>query len=253
MARDSLSSRSAVTVRPLLACLATALLMAGSAAAQPAPGTPADAERAAVRLVEAARDRDWLALSVFVDPQTVADVAREVPATAEDLERILSEWATDLSDSLAYAGMPDAGEKARAASLAGRMRALYTAGQPDEQTVMARVLALAAGCDPASPLSLLDPIRYAPVRADVRADGTIEAIGRLSATVDGEVVEGLIATPLRWSESCWIVADVAPEARDIELNPVARFLALGPYDWAYAPVAAVLADVNGTMPGCVRE
>ncbi len=236
--------------------LTTTFLAAGSAVAQP---TPASAGQAAVRLVEAARARDWPALAAFVDPQTFAEVAAGFPATAdaadEEIRALLAmidpDRPTERPGASGESHLPAAGSEPQVAlRLARWMRSLYGTGPLDGQTVMARVLALVALCDPNTPLSSFDGVGYAPVRVDVRPDGTVEAIGRLTATVGGEPIEGLAVTPLRWTEGRWTVDGGISAARDAELNPAADMLTLGALDWMYGMVAAFQADADGTVPGC---
>ncbi len=251
---------SPLTIRPLLACLVAALLTAASAAAQAAPGTPA--EQAAARLVEATRGRDLSALATFVDPKIAEKLAKGFPATAaesdEEMRALLLQQGVDadsLLEALHASGpgtLPDGILDLRIlVSMGVWMRSLYGDGSLDAQSVTERVLSLAARCNPELPLALFDSVRYDPVRADVRADGTVEVIGRISATIDGETRDRLTVTPLWWTEGRWTVASGEVEARDAELNPVAEFLGLSALDLMYLVVQSVQADVEGTVPGCL--
>ena len=236
-----------------------ALLVAGTAAAQ--TGTPADAERAAVRLVEAVRARDMPALAAFVDPQTVADVLEGFPDTDQEydaaLRAALGGQPVDVDSLLEAIRLPrqvvppgSAPATAAIVRLFRSMRALQAGVPPGSQAMMTRVLTVVVRCASDSMLALFDSLGYDPVRADRRADGTVEAIGRVSGTADGEHVEGLIVTPLRWTEGRWTVSDRAPEARDAEMNPLAGLLGPGSLDWAYALATALQADMEGTTSGC---
>lgn len=253
-----------MTARLRLASLAAALLISAGAAAQPAPGTPADAELAAVRLVDAVRARDWRSLATFVDPEITAVLGMGFAETTRDIEdELRSALDMDDADSLVAAvratgyvtppGVdPDLGVLVH---MVDWMRALSADGRPDGQTLVERVLALVAGCTPASesPLSAFDDVTYTPVRADVRDDGTVEVVGMFSRAIEGEPEEILAVTPLRWTGDRWTVTVGPFAARDAELNPAAEIVSGDPDGWLYGVVYAMRADVRGDMPGCSRD
>lgn len=240
----------------VLAGCAAALLAAGSAAAQPAPGTPADAEATVVRLVEAVHARDWLALAAFVDTTGAQGLSNLFPATAEEalaqLSAMIGAEGTDVDSLFAAADDPAARGPASTARRYRRLLDVLYADGPQGQTALtARMLALAARCDSDSALSRIDAVRYTPVRALVRADGTVEVIGRVSVPNDGEMRDELTVVPLRWANGRWM-SDTAPtEARDTEGDPLTAVIRFHVDILIYALVSVVGSDPSGPLPACL--
>lgn len=246
-----------MTIRPLLACLATALLTAGSAAAQPAPGTPADAKQAVVRLAEAIHARDWLTLAAFMDTADAEELATLFPTTAGGTADPF--WAPTTDDGLdpnSLSATADDPAAQGAASVDRRYRrlvdVLYAGGPQSQTTLVARMMALAARCDSDSTLLRLDDLRYTPVRADVRADGTVEVIGRVrSAADDGEASGDLVVAPLRWSDGRWTVDTTPTDVRDADGSLMPRIGSFGAEALGYALVSVIGSNPSGPMPACL--
>lgn len=234
------------------AYLAAVLLAAGSAAAQPtrAPDA-AGAEAAVADLVRAWRAGDWATVALFVDPETAADVARDLQFDIAD-EHIGPDSLRAIAAVLDAGTLPvDALPGVETASDAERRAlarvyrwtaSLYDDGEPTDAAAVARVLDLFDRCGRGQ-MRQLPPVLYKPVGASVVGRDAVEVVGRFYLVgPDGQPVPGesiLALTPVVWEADRWTVDESgldrqARDTKDIVLNPVVQFLTPDATEWVYA-------------------
>lgn len=195
-----------MTLRPLLT-VAAALLLAGSATAQPTPETPgpAGAEAAVVAVIAAQRARDWPALVALLDPDLVTWTADYTRETARQLHAVLADSAEAVRSGRIERELDG---DLRVFAMARRLDAVVPPGETaGDADLLVRVLRASQARQPAFFAAFPNPPTFQALGTVTEGDSLAHIVGRTEWPSDvGERIARIETVSMRWNGTRWTLS-----------------------------------------------